>query len=912
MTINRVSKNTGYSRAFAAFLGLAAGFVCSQVYALNLGTFQVDSALDEPLRAVIEINAATQEELDSLEIELGSKEDFTRADIQRLEFLQLLQFDKVQRSGATVIEVTTEVPVKEPFLHFLVSAQWSGGKIVREYTGLLDPPLYSGQTLSSVQTPSVLEAEGTQISSQTSDLTQSEGTSITNPVLSAGTGGGAEYGPTKAGDTLWEIASKLDTGAINSNIFQVMLALLRENPGAFVDNNINRLKTGQILRLSDIASIANIPRQEASTIYQAQLEEWQSYKTKLAGTTEEIKISSDIAGQSGSQNGDQSASQATTLQSTEGISTTAQQGEAASDQDVLKIVQATLDQQGTSDGAGQGEEISNLKQQITTLEETLISKNQENKELAERVRLLEEQIQSAQRIIELESQELAQAQQQAAIAQQSQSSGNTSQSQQANQAQAVATGSNNQAKAEKPKAEKVTRVSNRPTQRSWWQNILDLLFTSWIWMVGVGLGVIVLLVGLMLLMRRRRSLAEFEESILSGGVLDSQTDSTSTAGTSPTDTSFLSDFGMAGMGSMQTDEVDPLAEAEVYLAYGRDEQAEQVLKEAARRSPERNEIKLKLLEIYKQRGDIKSFETTAEELYPAEGQQNTDVWEQVVTMGRELNPNNPLFQVAIQTSPTTASNADTDEVEPTLGLSTDGEELAFDAPFNLDESQAQSTAGDELNIGGDFFTDNQGESGTTTQPFPQPDQQTDIDIQLDRLTGKPEAGEEESSTSVSQTESVSSDSEFEFNLDEGSSELEFDLGLDEDDKQQTSDSSTETISSDDDPASLDLAGVDDEQSSDESDGLLEFEADSIPPQHTWSDPSSDVLPQVEDEPQEISTENSEQASSPQWDEAATKLDLARAYLDMGDKIGARSIIDEVMREGDPAQRDQAAELASRL
>ena len=90
------------------------------------------------------------------------------------------------------------------------------------------------------------------------------------------------------------------------------------------------------------------------------------------------------------------------------------------------------------------------------------------------------------------------------------------------------------------------------------------------------------------------------------------------------------------MGSMQADEVDPLAEAEVYLAYGRDEQAEEVLKEAAARNPTRHELKLKLLEIYRQRDDVKSFETLAEELYPAAGQGDLTTWHKVAEMGVEI------------------------------------------------------------------------------------------------------------------------------------------------------------------------------------------------------------------------------------------------------------------------------------
>jgi pilus assembly protein FimV len=93
---------------------------------------------------------------------------------------------------------------------------------------------------------------------------------------------------------------------------------------------------------------------------------------------------------------------------------------------------------------------------------------------------------------------------------------------------------------------------------------------------------------------------------------------------------------------------------------------------------------------------------------------------------------------------------------------------------------------------------------------------------------------------------------------------------------------------------------------------MEFESDNIPPEETWAGPSTDAAPSGDEEVAYLPSDDVQSNGALQYNEADTKLDLARAYLDMGDKVGARSIIDEVMREGDPAQRDQAAELASQL
>jgi hypothetical protein len=117
-----------------------------------------------------------------------------------------------------------------------------------------------------------------------------------------------------------------------------------------------------------------------------------------------------------------------------------------------------------------------------------------------------------------------------------------------------------------------------------------------------------------------------------------------------------SDFSREGLGNIDTDEVDPIAEAEVYLAYGRDAQAEEILKEALKKDPQRHEIYLKLLEIHAQHNKPSAFETVAAELYSV-SQGQGEVWQKAVGLGRQLDPNNPMFAESGSAAATAAAVA---------------------------------------------------------------------------------------------------------------------------------------------------------------------------------------------------------------------------------------------------------------
>lgn len=1026
---------------FGVIVGWVVLLLPIQSHALSLGGFEVKSALDEPLRGIIELESVEPEMRDSLTASLGSTEDFQRADVPRMEYLQALEFSVgAGPNGETLIEVTSQQPMKEPFLHFLVAVQWSSGKLVREYTGLLDPPLYAGQSAPRVEAPAVTAESSAPAADVTAAPSAEPSTSAGAAV--AGGSGVAEYGPTRQGDTLWDIASRLDTGDVQANVYQVMIALQRQNPDAFIDNNVNRLKTGQILQLRDLSVIAQISPQQASAAYAAQLEQWQGQGERLASADDAAPSADDVA-QTTSAAADEPV--AVGESGADSAAAPSASGEAQPGE-VLTIVQATADESGDSQSAGAGSdqagELATMQTRIATLQESLESRNLENDELRERVRLLESQLENAQRLIEIESQEMAAAQQQAADTVQSgageapQSAANeqtgsgqaapaTGQTEAAATPAAESDESQAVAQPDQVAAQPVTPVTEpdeatadradtgttatggqesaadaapsqtqpesqaagaadveqaaatpRSTQDAagsalpWYARITDMLFSSWIWMAAAVLAILVLVLGLLMYLRRRQSIAEFEESILSGSALDDYSETTDSAATSASDTSFLSDFGTAGMGTMQADEVDPLAEAEVYLAYGRDEQAEEVLKEAARRDPERAEIKLKLLEIYKQRNDVRSFETTAEELYPAGDSGDRAVWRQVTAMGRELNPDNPLFQESEgsddqepaasdeRLAPTPGGedfaapaanfegqggaqagvmDFDLDEARPAEQATTpayaeerddgfsfdlDSSDLDLDTPAQAGSATTQRDDDTGLQFEDDFLERPTGNVDPATQPFPAPDQQTDLDRELERLAGERQANAASGGPATDAGESPVADPHAAASWDQAESgdadtldfpasdpaDIDFDLNLDDDSFEQlsagngTASGGTQEADTPETDLTLD----------DEGAGLLEFESENLPPQEDWAHSSNDRTPDPEHEVVSFPSEPEPSGAAAEYNEAQTKLDLARAYLDMGDKVGARSIIDEVMREGDPAQRDQATQLAAQL
>jgi pilus assembly protein FimV len=203
---------------------------------LGLGDMRSSSGLNQPFDAEIDLVSVKQDEIDQLKVELASPEAFAKAGIERGYHLTKLSFKPVLRpDGRTVVRVSSSEPIREPYLNFLVEVSWAQGRVVREYTVLLDPPAYTGRRGAGVQPP---RATG-RVVERAATVTQPAG----GPVRLSG----ETYGPVVRGDTLWSIANRVKPAG--SSTYQAMSAIVRANPEAFVGGDMNRMLAGSTLSL---------------------------------------------------------------------------------------------------------------------------------------------------------------------------------------------------------------------------------------------------------------------------------------------------------------------------------------------------------------------------------------------------------------------------------------------------------------------------------------------------------------------------------------------------------------------------------------------------------------------------------------------------------------------------------------
>lgn len=1019
---------TGIRIKIACLLALA--FLPFQAYALGVGKLTIQSALDEPLQATIELTSASELELSTLEVGLGSRGAFEYAGIYRAEYLLGIQFELVEESGKAFVRLSTPYPIREPFLHFIFEARWAGGQVVREYTALLDPPTYVGGPTSRIETPVMEPVRTVDRRSRVEPITpaatpettaarpreapvaptvlaepspaprpapapapQTTETRLGPPSAIAGMpAAGETYGPVERGDVLWAIAERFQSGS-DFSVPQVMMAIFQENPGAFLNNNINFLKQGQTLRIPDASTIGRLSPAQARAEVRLQMDEWQNYKARLAATPAPAVSEAPAAPDEQAAGGEaaavpaeeaaaeESAAEAdATVTDSETAAATAEKP-AEGDADVLKIVRAREDTESMATGAegqatdpGAEKQIAAYREQVELLEESLASAELEKRELGERVALLEEQIDKANRLIDMQNQELARLQQQ--VSKPAATAPVTSLEEPAKPVDSTPTaGAETAAVAEsgpevkqaaapakpaakpapKPAAKKPRmQPTPEPEAESFMDAALGAIRSSSFNMIGLAVLAVLVIVGIFVVIRRRRSIAEFEDSIISGtAVLDMSTaESTEPPDKTVSESSFLSDF-VPGMGNMQADEVDPLAEAEVYMAYGRDEQAEEVLKEAVKKDPQRHQLKLKLLEIYRNRKDTSAFETLAEELYPADGQVPKEIWLRVAEMGKELNPANPLFQGGVPGVATTESlfgtskrkkegtmeslldsgdEGDTEELDrDTEDLADTGEmpasETTMETP-ELDEEITEELPEIDMARGGalDVASEESAEAAAKSD-FPEPDEDV---LDLDMGEYEPDEARETGSFKLDDLDLDLSDTDqidagettVETGRDEGG--FDFDMeGIDLDlgvgaGEQATDDSEASAGSS----GLEDLEGL--ARPADAVD-IGELESGAEVDESSAADDSGELhdetleFADVDDlslspEFAESATEaGSETATTDEaWDEVSTKLDLARAYIEMDDKDSAASILREVVNEGNEGQKATAGELLAEL
>lgn len=211
----------------------------STAYGLGLGRLEMRSALNQNFEGEIELTNVGNLSTDEVVSNLATQDDFERVGIERTALLLDLEFETVQREdGSMVIVVTSPRPIFKPFQNFLVEVLWPNGRVLREYTVLLDPPVFS------------------------------QGGIFAN----------GEYGMTGPGDTLWNVASKVRPNR-SVSFQQTMLALVEANPEAFVNGNVNLLKAGYVLRVPDLGEIRALSATDAVSEIDYHNDEFESYRS---------------------------------------------------------------------------------------------------------------------------------------------------------------------------------------------------------------------------------------------------------------------------------------------------------------------------------------------------------------------------------------------------------------------------------------------------------------------------------------------------------------------------------------------------------------------------------------------------------------------------------------------------------
>ena len=250
----------------------------ASAYALGLGKLTVNSGLGQPLSAQIELTAAQRDDLDSLRARIADPSVYRDNGAQYLGAFSRARITVEQAANATYLRVTTQAPVNEPFLNLIIELSWATGRVVRDYTFLLDPP--GATEMQAIEPATPIRPEAAEPSRMARPPSRRAG-NTTAPASSASNPPDAAGGYTvKRGDTLSKIANEYKPP--NVSLEQMLVALFRSNENAFDGKNMNRLRSGQIITVPQGDQIASMPQSEAVSEVKVQASDWRAYRDRLA------------------------------------------------------------------------------------------------------------------------------------------------------------------------------------------------------------------------------------------------------------------------------------------------------------------------------------------------------------------------------------------------------------------------------------------------------------------------------------------------------------------------------------------------------------------------------------------------------------------------------------------------------
>lgn len=856
---------------------------------LGIGDIRLHSALNQKLNAEIRLQLAAGENPADVTVRLAPPEKFDQAGVPWNYFLSKIKFQPVTQSdGSILIKISSREPLTEPFLDFLLEVNWPQGSQFREFTVLVDPP-------ADYRTPTIPSAESNRFNDEPLETytaprrTQVNKKRTTDIKLAANispdTPTSGEYGPVQNADTLWHIAERLGAER-NVPTRQMMAALFRANPEAFNRGNIDLLKAGAVLKIP-----------ETDAILQSSSSKQTTTKTKPSNTKSLELV-------------------APTETKVTDISGTIKSGQTGADGSQIKT------ESGSSMADGKDPELQSrlerLEQQLTMMQQLLALKDQ--------------QLAALQKNDTTATAQLPQTGQQTPIPDPAALPNAPSE-------QPKATDINQQAPAEvKPTPPAAVQPTKPKPPKPVTPPVVaeeEDFFSSTPYYLTLGsLGFGILGVLGWLLWRKRKiegqtntesmfdtasqiKMPDSDNSSLSVPVLDMNASSTYDVGTVG-ESSFISDFTPSDFEAFDTDqtEIDPLSEADVYLAYGRYQQAEELIKHAIEDQPNKDEYKLKLLEIYYANENKAGFALYVQELADAGKTNDRAFWSKVSDMAKEIVPESALFggtatadSFRNQQTDSNATDANSGSQQARFELDDDFEslesQLDFNADLDDDSGKAESLldgpeqlepADNDL----DFDLSTFSSSDTTdTDAAEAVDnlaiESIDFDLgNLDSAASHPiEKNQEEENNDLLDN--------FDFNFDLNDSESSSGINLKKQEQEPLDMTSLDGFEfpefsedkQNDKPDQPDFTtDIDNNDSSDEFDFNFDFDA----PINLGGDESVGLgVSDLTD-----------------MDEFETKIDLAKAYIDMGDSEAAKQIAQEVLEKGSPEQQQIAQTLLNEL
>jgi pilus assembly protein FimV len=881
----------------------------ASAHPLGIGDIKLLSALNQNLNAEIALVLSGERPSD-IQVHLAPPDKFNEAGVPWSYFLSKIKFQTIVKpNGSVIIKLTSNEALKEPFLDLLLEVSWPKGNLYREFTVLVDPPaVYKEATIPVTTNSEHYQTE------EPYAMPQRRRTSANKPQTHFAAKG--EYGPTRRNDTLWKVAEQARPDN-DVSVEQMMIALYEENPRAFYQKNVNALSAGKVLKVPDRDAILKLSRKQALAEFNRQTKAWQNHLSPASDDSVAVK-------EEGPSN------QLTLVAPADAAVGSTSVVAPGNDQVSANNEKAVSSSPNATDGTGLSDKEDAIQSKIAALEKQLAAMQQiislkdqqlaalQNQSQAKSgnasVTTFPETVQQDKKPVENEPIKLKSTDNKDAAVDQPVKTEAVEHSKQVETTAQPQIPKNEAESTVGTTEKKLVKSAAAPAIQPVAQPSTDSSNDSYYPIVG-AIGATMLSVLGLLWWRKRKVEEEMNtESMFASAAMSKAfgsgaiTDSSSNSGPSVTESAFLSEFSTTDFGSFDIDqsEIDPLSEADVYLAYGRFHQAEELIRHAINDFPARDDCKLKLLEIFHATENKAAFENYAKELAQSGKSNELQFWAKVSEMANDICPESSLFvSEGINFGKDETSSAEEKLInlnknnDSRAGIQQDKE--SFDVvkgTSNLADTNQKSVLAETSAMDFDLTSFSEKDDIVTD------DQKNNESIDFDLSSF---ARESEISEKPEGKINLAKDTaeEFDFNslaVDDFHSEdqrliesIDFDL---------TSNDSGE-LKIEKDQSAEDFEGFDfsfdDEDSLSSSTDISSMDEEDI---------NFDL--EVALDESSLLTNAGGVSDLTDMDELETKLDLARAYIDMGDDDSAKEIVKEVLQHGTDEQQKIAKTLMADL